>query len=181
VVDIVTVRHPCCAVHNCFDPLENQCNHFCMSHKMTEGRVCMIKGCTQLQEAQTRVCSDPDHIEAECIYIECGQAQFQLKECLERACVSHPNDSIAEEHPLDDVVDDEVEQDIEITVAIQDDTWHASSEWKQLQAQFGHQRTHNEELMVVPCGIILARQTFYGAEGVSSIVVHHQLHGLCSS
>ncbi|KAF8220673.1 hypothetical protein L208DRAFT_1538367, partial [Tricholoma matsutake] len=63
--DKLTVGHPCCAVYNCFDPLENQCNHFCMSHEMTEGRVCMIKGWTQLREAQTRICSDPDHIEAE--------------------------------------------------------------------------------------------------------------------
>ena len=53
VVDGVTVGHPCCAVHNCFDPLENHRNHFCMSHEMTEGRVCVIKGCTQLREAQT--------------------------------------------------------------------------------------------------------------------------------
>ena len=96
-------------------------------------------------------------------------------------CVSHLNDSVAEEHPLDDVVDDEVEQDIEIAVAIQDDAWHASSEQKQLWAQFGCWRMHNEELMVAPCGIILAQQTFYGAEGVGSVVVHHQLHGLCSS
>ena len=85
------------------------------------------------------------------IYIEHGQAWFQLKEHLEQAHVSHPNDSVVEECPLDDVVDDEVEQDIEITVAIQDDAWHASSEWKWLQAQFGCQRMHNEELMVVPC------------------------------
>ena len=111
----------------------------------------MIKGCTQLQEAQTRICSDPDHIEAEHIYIEHGQAWFQLKEHLEQAHVSHPNDSVVEECPLDDVVDDEAEQDIEIAVAIQDDAWHASSEWKRLQAQFGCQRMHNEELMVVPC------------------------------
>jgi CxC6 like cysteine cluster associated with KDZ transposases len=181
VVDGVTVGHPCCAVHNCFNPLENQRNHFCMSHEMTKGRVCMIKGCTQLREAQTRVCSDPDHIEAECIYVKCGQARFQLKERLERACVSHPNDSVAKERPLNDVVDDEAEQDIEIAVSIQDDARHASSEWKQLWAQFGCQRMHNEELMVAPCGIILAQQTFYGAEGVSSVAVHHQLCSLCSS
>ena len=141
----------------------------------------MIKGCTQLREAQTRVCSDPDHIEAERIYVERGQARFQLKERLEQAHVSHPNDSVAEERPLDDVVDDEAEQDIEIAVAIQDDAQHASSERKRLWAQFGHWRTHNEELMVAPCGIILARQIFYGAEGVSSVAVRHQLHGLCSS
>jgi hypothetical protein len=54
VVDGVTVGHPCCAVHNCFEPLENQCNHFCSSHKKTEGRVCAIKGCTQIRQAHAR-------------------------------------------------------------------------------------------------------------------------------
>jgi hypothetical protein len=180
VVDGVTVGHPCCAVHNCFNPLENQRNHFCMSHEMTEGRVCAIKGCAQLREAQTRVCSDPDHIKAERIYVERGQARFQLKERLERARISHPNDSVAEERALDNVVDDEAEQEIEIAVAIQDDARHAVSERKRLRAQFGRRRTHNEELMVAPCGIILARETFYGAEGVNSIAVRHQLHHLCS-
>ena len=31
---------------------------------------------------------------------------------------------------------------------------------------------HNEELIVAPCGIILARRTFYGPEGVGSVAVH---------
>jgi len=61
-------------------------------------------------------------------------------------------------------------------IAIQDDAWHAHSEWKQLWAQFGCRRMHNEELIVAPCGIILAQQTFYGAEGINSVVVHHLLH-----
>ncbi|KAF8231037.1 hypothetical protein L208DRAFT_1279283 [Tricholoma matsutake] len=43
------------------------------------------------------------------------------------------------------------------------------TQWKKLRVQFGWRRTHNKELIVAPCGIVLARQTFYGAEGVSSI------------
>ncbi|KAF8219768.1 hypothetical protein L208DRAFT_1337863, partial [Tricholoma matsutake] len=169
VIDGVTVGHPCCGVHNCFKPLENQHKTFCRSHEMTEGRVCTIKGYTQLWQAQARVCSNPKHLEVEHIYIEHGQAQIQLKEHLERACISHLNDSVAEEHVLDDVADDEAEQEIEIAVTIQSNACQADSVCKHLQAQFGHRRTHNEELIVVPCGIILAQQTFYGAEGVSSV------------
>jgi hypothetical protein len=40
-----------------------------------------------------------------------------------------------------------------------------------LRAQFGRKRTHNEQIIVAPCGIILARETFYGAEAVSTVVV----------
>ena len=77
---------------------------------MTEGRVYAIKGCNQFQQADTHVCSGQEHIEAEHIHVECGQAHFQLKDHLERACILHPNDSmLAEECTLDDVVGNEAE------------------------------------------------------------------------
>jgi hypothetical protein len=192
VVDGVTVGHPCCGVHNCFEPLENQRDQFCNTHKRTEGTRCCIKGCTQARENGSRVCLDPEHVEAERVHIERGQARFQLKDRLERARVAHPNDSIAEGHPADDV-DDELEQDIEIAVAIQNHARNADTQRKRLRAQFGRRRTHNEQLVVAPCGMVLARQTFYGAEGVNSVavsdtlpcqvlffsVIHPELHEEC--
>ncbi|KZO91312.1 hypothetical protein CALVIDRAFT_521789 [Calocera viscosa TUFC12733] len=42
---------------------------------------------------------------------------------------------------------------------------------KVLRARFGRRRTHNEQLIVRPCGIIVARGTFYGAEVLGSVVV----------
>jgi hypothetical protein len=45
-----------------------------------------------------------------------------------------------------------------------------------LRAQFGRKRTHNEQIIVAPCGIILARETFYGAEAVSTVVVRNIFH-----
>ena len=83
---------------------------------------------------------------------------------------------MVEECALDDVVDDDVEQEIEIATAIQNDAQHAHSERKWLWVQFGCRQTHNEELMVAPCEMILAQQMFYGAKGVKSIVVCHQWH-----
>jgi hypothetical protein len=74
----------------------------------------------QLRQAETRVCSRPGHVEAERIRVEHGQACFQLKDHLERACISHPNDSIAEECALDDVLGDDTEREIGIAIAIQD-------------------------------------------------------------
>ncbi|KAI0689098.1 hypothetical protein BC835DRAFT_1308521 [Cytidiella melzeri] len=49
---------------------------------------------------------------------------------------------------------------------------------KRVRAQFGRKRTHNEQycklahnkqIIVAPCGVIIARTTFYGAEAVSSV------------
>ena len=65
VVDGVMVGHPYCAVHNCFEPLETQQNCFCKGYEATEGRVCVIKGCTQLHQKDAHVCSDPEHVEVE--------------------------------------------------------------------------------------------------------------------
>lgn len=40
-----------------------------------------------------------------------------------------------------------------------------------VHAQFGRKRTHNEQIIVTPCGMIIARETFYGAEAVGTVVV----------
>lgn len=42
---------------------------------------------------------------------------------------------------------------------------------KRIRAQFGRKRTHNEQLIVCPCGVIVARTTFYGAEAISAVIV----------
>ncbi|KZP29406.1 hypothetical protein FIBSPDRAFT_727349, partial [Athelia psychrophila] len=36
-------------------------------------------------------------------------------------------------------------------------------------AQFGRRRSHNKQIFVAPCGTIIARETFFGAEAISSI------------
>jgi hypothetical protein len=41
-----------------------------------------------------------------------------------------------------------------------------------VRAQFGRRRTHNEQTLVRPCGIIFARATMFGAEAVSNFLVH---------
>ena len=42
---------------------------------------------------------------------------------------------------------------------------------RKVKAQFGRRRTHNEQLLVRPCGVIFARATFFGAEAVSNVLV----------
>lgn len=41
-------------------------------------------------------------------------------------------------------------------------------------AKFTRSRTHNEQLTVASCGMILGRDTMFGAEGVVSVAVSHQ-------
>jgi hypothetical protein len=42
---------------------------------------------------------------------------------------------------------------------------------RKLKAQFGRRRTHSEQLLIRPCGVIVARATFFGAEAVSNVLV----------
>jgi hypothetical protein len=166
VIDGVTVGCPCCAVHNCKVPLENNQHRYCPqdAHRNT---ICSVIDCDSPIVTDSRMCSKPAHQEVERIHQERGQARFQLKERLQRALVAHPNDAIAEDGTDLADVDDEVE-DFEIGGSEQ------SAKKERIRAQLGRRRTHhdNEQIIVAPCGMIIARETFYGAEGVGSVIVN---------
>jgi hypothetical protein len=42
---------------------------------------------------------------------------------------------------------------------------------RKFKALFGGSRTHNEQILVRPCGVIVSRATFYNAEAVSNVLV----------
>ncbi|KDR69915.1 hypothetical protein GALMADRAFT_76807 [Galerina marginata CBS 339.88] len=42
---------------------------------------------------------------------------------------------------------------------------------KKFKAQFARRRTHNKQTLVRPCGVIVARATFFGAEAVSNVLI----------
>ena len=117
----------------------------------------MIVGCT----------SPMSHQEVEQVHCEKDQGRFQLKEHLQCAHVSHPNDAIAKEANDMELINTDDEEDFEVN----DTQEQVSDGRKQLQAQFGHKHTHNEQIIVAPCGMIIARETFYGAEGVGSVTI----------
>lgn len=48
-----------------------------------------------------------------------------------------------------------------------------STNTRKVRAKFTRSRTHNEQLAVVPCGMILGRDTMFGAEGIASVAVGH--------
>jgi hypothetical protein len=135
------------------------------------------------------------------VHVERRQAQFQLKDRLKWAQVAHPNNALADGVDLSAVVDDEAEQDFTLNehgrVSLTNDPQPPSTQLpltqptltqlpltqptstqppliqksKRIRAQFCRRRTHNEQLIVAPCGMILARETFYGAEAVSTVAV----------
>jgi hypothetical protein len=117
------------------------------------------------------------HQAVENIYEMREQSCFQLQERCQCARVAHPVDSIAEERSLNDVADEEeVKEEFTVNdsagvIPTTSTNFPQLQVTKQLKAQFGRKRTHNEQVLVTPCGIILPCETFYGAEAISSCVV----------
>lgn len=182
VIDGVTIGHPCCSVHNCQVPLSNQRHHFCPEHAH-HAKVCSIKDCSEPVTPESRTCAAIAHKNIEKHFIQQGHARFRLHELLQRsrmagAANSMPKDvdptSAAEQlgaEEQDFVVDKNGNVVPEEDSAVNTCPDKPATGNRRLRAQFGRKRTHNEQIIVAPCGVIIARSTFYGAEAVKSIVV----------
>lgn len=97
---------------------------------------------------------------------------FKLKERLQRARCQ-PRDAIPSNNP--DAAphnDDELEIDTNGICDGKPATGNTA-----VRARFGRRRTHNEELCVASCGVILGRATFYGSEAPNGVRVScHSIH-----
>ncbi|KAL0959501.1 hypothetical protein HGRIS_011211 [Hohenbuehelia grisea] len=216
VIDGVTVGRPTCGEPRCTNALPTPRHRFCPTHDELN-HICSVFGCSRPTVSKKRTCNDAIHAAAEALYVERGQAQFQMKERLARARVAHPNNSTpldadlaeineregirlpgeedngaAEAVEEDEEQIDTMEQEYEISAPttgssmprivpmhentidhqglINPPSSSASEPKKKIRAQFGRKRTHNEQIIVHPCGIIAARETFYHAEAIPSVV-----------
>jgi hypothetical protein len=183
MMDGITIGHPRCASDGCKSPLATARDHFCPGHQ-NNGNICVVNDCKQLVVGiGKRTCGDPVHQNVEKLHEMRGQSRFQLQERLKHARVAHPTDSIAVERAPDEVIDEEAVDEEFIVVDERDTTQRSrpsittTTNFPQLQvkkrikATFRQKQTHNEQVLVAPCGVILARETFYGAEGISTCAV----------
>ncbi|KAL4263779.1 hypothetical protein AB1N83_006099 [Pleurotus pulmonarius] len=162
VIDGVTLGFPCCASPGCLTDLANNHSRFCANHQSLDGD-CAIIGCSQPVQPRSSVCHLAHHIAVEQTHRDRCQSRFQLQERLQRARVAHLNDALPHDIPTSDLIDT-TEQDEEFEVAPLGEPAKVK-----IRAQFGRKRTHNEQIFVAPCGIIIARETFYNAEGIKSV------------
>ena len=174
VMDGITIGHPRCAIDGCKFPLATARDRYCSEHRFY-GNICVIQGCEQTIIGNKLTCENPEHQAVENLRDLRGRSRFQLQERLRRARIAHPIDGIAEERMLEEIAEEEVVEEeflVNGSQNVQETTNFPQIQVKKrLRAQFGRKRTHNEQVIVAPCGIILARETFYGAEAISSCVV----------
>jgi hypothetical protein len=125
----------------------------------------VVTTCSEHAEEGHQTCSLKEHRELENFNSEKNKAMFQLKERLARLRTSQPRESIPD-------ASDVIGQDEEVLIDNDGVCDRKPEEGNRtVRARFGRRRTHNEELCVASCGVILGRATFYGSEAPNDIVV----------
>ncbi|OJT02627.1 hypothetical protein TRAPUB_6808 [Trametes pubescens] len=158
ITDGIDMGRPCCGEHNCRGELRTPQDRWCVGHQGQE-LFCVVEGCCMGHRVGHRTCEL--HCAIEEHYIATGKAMFTLRARLQRAQVAHPTDAINPNTPINE----EIEADIPGPCP------EKPAEGNQrVRARFGRRRTHNEQLIVRPCGIITSRETFYGSESIPQVV-----------
>ena len=181
VIDGVTLGHPCCGEPNCKVPLANNHDRFCPIHTHLN-QICAVVHCSLPTVIGRKTCAFSGHEAVENVHNERGQARFQLKERLRRAQLAHPRDAFPVEaaNSISQLVDDDnTEEEFDFNsrgqiIPVEEQLESTRKTTRTLRAQFGRKRTHNEQIFVAPCGIIIARETFYHAEAIYSVIVRLQ-------
>jgi len=96
-----------------------------------------------------------------------NKAFFQLCDHLARQKVTHPDDAFNMQ-AQDDVVDELHLWDEEHDPACEGKDEDGK---RRIRARFGRRRSHNEQILIHPCGIIVAHATFFGSETTPQTVV----------
>jgi hypothetical protein len=188
--DGLTLGHPCCGVFRCTEPLLNNKHRYCATHAH-QNTLCAVVDCNNSIVVGTKSCSRPDHQEMERLYLEKGKSIRTLEHRLKQhRGGGNPNNTLPsadDPNPDDDL--DEIERWYEVdksgvvqmhsskttgSVGVRDDVPCEAKKSEtgntKIKTQYGRRRTHNEQTLVRPCGVIFARATFFGAEAVSNVL-----------
>jgi len=164
------------AAGSCTEPLANvKRDKFCLGHQHLL-KICAVERCEQEVSTGYLTCSEPTHRKLEETRKRHNAANFQLRPQLQRTTVATPPDEDVTKSLQDngEALDEGFE---ETTLPV-----NPSSEGtvcpqkpdngiRRVAARFGQRQTHNEQIMACPCGMIVARTTFFGSETVPQTVV----------
>jgi hypothetical protein len=137
-----------------------------------------------------QTCDIAEHADLENTFDAQWKASFQLQQILKQAGVMVPAsstemiDDLELEIPIADYstsmiysssLDDLTEATLPLVQQDQVPPLHTSEKAdggnRPLKAAFSRAQTHNKQLMVRPCGVIIACGTFFGSEGLYSVKV----------
>lgn len=157
VTDGITIGRPCCSVHDCQNPLPSQRARFCDVHSDLDGQ-CVVVGCQERATPNNQTCIDPSHRALE--DPNGRSALFVLRRRLERLRTSALEDNGA------GLTEELTDYNVDGECPSKSDEGNSKP-----RARFGRRRTHNEQLVVATCGVILGRATMFGSEGIDGVMV----------
>ena len=157
VMDGIAIGRPCCNEHDCQEPLPSQRARYCAKHT-SKSTICVVIGCNEQATPGHQTCTITPHRDLEDPTNR--SSWFVLRRRLDRLRTTS----------LEDNGEDLTEELIEVD---EDGECPSKSEEGNTKprARFGRRRTHNEQLVVATCGVILGRATMYGSEGIHGTLV----------
>ncbi|EGG11952.1 uncharacterized protein MELLADRAFT_70637 [Melampsora larici-populina 98AG31] len=154
----------------CTRRLDNINDRYCPHHFSLLGHRCRAQPCPKTCEPGQDTCDSEDHIKVWAAFKKRVTGNFSLTSILNRPGTNLPTDPTCHLNPetaeFEDL--DSLRQADESQQAHENarDGGQSKAAGKYLLTRC---RTHNEQLIVGPCGIILARKTFFNAESVSAV------------
>lgn len=165
----------------CRNPLTSVRSRFCPVHHELLHNQCQAQPCTRLALAGKKTCDLETHMKAAKKFDQHVHSNFTLHSMLNRPGASlpvdptvHQNDFTAELEGLEDIRHaNEAERADESHRDGGDTSKKAAPKMSRL-------RTHNDQLIVATCGVILARQTMFHSESPSAVKVSNIHLFLCA-
>ncbi|KAH9823869.1 hypothetical protein DFH28DRAFT_1161758 [Melampsora americana] len=154
----------------CTKRLVNINDRFCADHFRSLGRRCRAQPCCEESLPNSHTCANPDHIKAWDAFSNRTKGNFSLTAILNRPGSNLPSDPTVH-------LDSNTAQFNDLESVQQSDESNRAHESARDGGEsqacgkyvLTRSRTHNDQLIVTCCGIILARKTFYNAESVSAV------------
>ncbi|KZV70040.1 hypothetical protein PENSPDRAFT_579888 [Peniophora sp. CONT] len=163
VMDGVTIGHPCCSVPHCMEALTNQQDRFCADH-MPLSSVCAIQGCSAVISGPgSLTCSESSHVahamrDKQLNSFSHLKRRAEKAERLKKGLSAQPSYA---QTALDRAQDPLPPQSDKPETALP-----LPLEEAKLR-NFLHRRwTHNEQLMLRPCGVCISRASMFTAESM---------------
>lgn len=187
VTDGITLGYWCCSVSEtqlrAFDPdtTSNYCeerlnkvtDRYCPTHSAMLNHICPAQPCVAKVEPGQPTCANPEHQAAYRDFKERNTSLFGLPRRMKRPG-SHirldPSVMISADTGEVNITKEDL-MNSEVDERAHESARDGGESKPTKKILLSRRRTHNEQLMVSPCGMILGRKTFFQSESVTKVKV----------
>lgn len=161
---------------HCEQPLDKVNHRYCPAHHLSLGNMCPAQPCVAPIEPGHKTCANPEHRDAHDKFKERNTSMFGLPRRFNRPNTHLQMDpSVLLSAETGEVALSEEELlYAEVQEREHEGARDGGTSKPPKKVLISRCRSHNEQLMVAPCGMILARKTFYKSESVTKVKVSYR-------